>query len=117
LHATSSPGGNFNIPDGFRAYPSQNGVVITVQITGVAAASAQRILFVHVAKPDRPELDFLVRDNESSDLVEVLIRELHPTVSSALTFRIKSVIDDILNTLTDKVVAENQQKLINLGYR
>jgi Fic family protein len=117
LAATVNKGGGGEIPDGFRALPTNNmGLVVTVQTMGTGASTVQRVFMVWAARGSNQETDFCVQLASGPTLANVLIRDLRPEVGTALRFRLRSIIEDQINRMLDEVQEATTKRLREQGY-
>jgi Fic family protein len=112
------PGVYTGAPDGYRQPPPIRGASANVSSASPANGQDARSYHVLVAKPDEDGPDFLlVRAGAIEPLLEAAIREVHPTVSAALTYRLAAVAEDQLAEMVDFVVEQGIASLEEKGYR
>nr|WP_181035610.1 Fic family protein [Clavibacter michiganensis] len=111
-------GGSFVAPPtGYRSVPS-NPVSLQLSINSPSPASANQseIFETVIAKPNTAQPDFMVLSRSGSRILEASLREMHPTVGAALTYRARiaamAAYRDLLGT-TNEVA---KQSLRNNGY-
>jgi Fic family protein len=104
-------------PGGYRIPPRSSSVYVTAQSAEPAKASQQRNYAVAVAKPEMAGADYVIFSvNEQRIVAEVFLREVHPTVSGSLHYRLEIVAEDELAGLMDLVIEAAQQQLRQQGY-
>jgi Fic family protein len=105
------------LPQGYRHVPSNpRHVSVTVASNAPARGSETRPYGVSVSRPDHSGPDFVVTDANGRLLLEVFLREMHPTVSAALSYRAEAVAEDEVVAMVDAVVEQGQEALRQQGY-
>jgi Fic family protein len=103
-------------PAGYRIIPGGPfRTRLLVQSEAPATAAVARTYGVAVAKPDFNGPDFVIYHRDAV-VVDVLLREVHPIVATALQFREQAVIETELGLLLETTVAMAQEQLKAQGY-
>jgi Fic family protein len=110
---TGQPAG---MPNGYRSLPQQPpNVIVTVTSNQPANGSENRQYSVGVSRPGVEGPDFVVYWS-SRVLLEVYLREMHPTVSQALVFRAEAQALREYREILSGVAVQATQSLRNQGY-
>lgn len=106
------------IPEGYRVVPQNPPAVqVTVKSAAPATASVGRQFGVGIARPDHDGPDFVIYGRQGSVYLEVLLREVTPTMSVAFTYRSDAVAEDVILRMVDEAVATGLAALTSQGYR
>lgn len=116
LHASAGWGGSGTPPEGFRPVPHVQGIVVNVTTVGTGASSGFRVLMVWAAKGSNEDTDYCIQAANGATLADVLIRDLRPGVSTALRFRMRSILEVVVNQILDEVQAATSKNLSDQGY-
>jgi Fic family protein len=101
-----------------RNVPNARRVMLTVTSDPPATASVQYFFGVLVAKGTQDAADFVVAGGSPVGLLlEALIRDVKPTVSPALTYRLDSLTEHAFLSAVDAAIAAGEQQLRSSGYR
>lgn len=102
----------------YRDFPNARRILLTVTSQAPATASINLQYGVLVAKGTDDRADFVVAGGSPTEVhLEVLIRDLRPTVSPALTYRLDSLAQDAFLAAVDAVITAGEQQLRASGYR
>lgn len=109
-------GRSLNAPAGYRIVPGNPiTVVLGVRTASPAEATVQRRVSVVVAKPGVDAPDFLLL-KDSAVLVEAFLREMNPSVSGAVQFRLRAVAEGQFREMLSKVTEAALEVLRTKGY-
>jgi hypothetical protein len=105
---------------GYRVLGNLNRSVVQISSAAPASASTTKVYGYQIARPGTSEADFAIFDESTNGttqkICEVLLREVNPTVSPALTYRLDALAADVVSEMIDTVVQEGEQTLRNAGY-
>lgn len=109
-------GGSAKSLEGYRVIP-QNPLWLGLTVSSAAPfnSEAARSYSLVVARPDTDGPDFIVRSNKGGR-IPAEQRELSPTVSAPLQFRLRTVAEGELGELLAQVIADADQQLRSQGY-
>ena len=106
-------------PNGFRArQPEMVVPVARIVLLSQAPAKAEagKMICAAVARPETESPDFVIYDDVGTILLDVLLRDVHPTITETLKMRIDIQIGDIIERLLDEAVAKGAEAIRNSGY-
>lgn len=104
-------------PGGFRIPPNSQSVYVTAESAEPAKAAQQNQYGVAVARPDMAGADYVIFSANNLRIVaEVFLREVYPTVSGSLQYRLDVVAQDELACLVDLVIEAAHKLLRQRGY-
>jgi Fic family protein len=104
-------------PGGYRLSPDQRVVLVTAGSAEPAKTQIQMQYGVAVARPEVKGADYVVFEASNRRIVaEIFLREVYPTVSGSLHYRLDVITDDELVSVVDKVISSAQELLIRKGY-
>lgn len=95
---------------------------VTVASPAPATGQATRIYSYQIARPGTNEADFAIfeevadQTGNAPKLCDVHLREVNPTVSPALTYRLDALAADAVAVLVDEAVAAGEAALRKAGY-
>lgn len=111
-------GGVSGAPEGYRGLPNSPpplALMLSVQSQAPASGTEQRNYAVAVARPGTDGPDFIIH-SATRHIVEFDLREIHPTVSSALVYRLESEAQREIRETVAGVAAQATQSLRAAGY-
>ena len=103
-------------PDGYRVVPGTQKVSINVNVAGPGQASVAKQFSVGISLPETEGPDFIVYSAGGVIGLEILLREVHPTVGRAYTYRLHTLLEDTLADLVQEAAAQSKRALIAAGY-
>jgi len=115
-HIGRRQGISVEVVPGYRTIPNNPiSVTLNLDISRPASAGASRTFSVLVARPGVDAADFLIMQRNKI-VLEVFLREVYPTISEALLYRIDAVIDTNLREELAELTAKVEKSLKAQGY-
>ncbi|MCU1407354.1 MAG: Fic family protein [Glaciihabitans sp.] len=106
----------FKAPEGYRVVPGTQKVTMNVKVAHPGPASVSAQFSVGISLPETEGPDFIVYSANGVIDLEILLREVHPTVGRAYTYRLHTLLEDTLADLVQDAAARSKRALIEAGY-
>jgi hypothetical protein len=107
-----------SLPVGYRSVLSNPSFVqlsLTSQAPAAGSGSVQYIVAVSRQSHNGPE--FVIVDSTGQVTLEIFLREINPSVSPALLFRLQGVAEESIINMLGQVVEAGEQSLRDQGYK
>lgn len=106
--------------EGYRTLPDVHRLSVSVSSPAPASGDSTKQFSFQIARPGTTNADFAIfEDSNSQEAVKVcdiLIRDINPTVSAALIYRLDTLAADYVTEMVDVAVAAGEKALKVAGY-
>lgn len=111
--------GGTTAQDGYRALHNVERLYLRLRSEPPATADIVYSFSFQIARPGTSDADFAIFEEGNGDtdpLCEIFLREVSPTISAALTYRLDTLAADVVSQIVDEVVKQGEDTLRAAGY-